>query len=96
MVKDIDKRIYIQLEKLYPDKVVISLNQTSSSLYNEIRNHLLDSDMKLGDYIESLGFTYIKRREKMKKKRILFSGNSIFLYFIILIGAFFCIYSIKF
>ncbi len=64
MANNIDKRIYLQLEKLYPDKVVTSLHKTNLSLYNEIRNYLSASDMKLGDYIESLGFTYIRRKKE--------------------------------
>ncbi|WP_225049936.1 hypothetical protein [Priestia megaterium] len=67
MENDIDKRIYLQLEKLYPNKVVTSLYQTNSSLYSEIRNYLSGSDMNMIDYIESLGFSYTRRKKKEDK-----------------------------
>ncbi|MEH7210146.1 hypothetical protein V7094_28730, partial [Priestia megaterium] len=67
MENDIDKRIYLQLEKLYPNKVVTSLYQTNPSLYSEIRNYLSGSDMNMVDYIESLGFSYIRRKKKEDK-----------------------------
>jgi hypothetical protein len=65
-LKDLDKRIYYQLERFYPNKVVQGLNQENPSLYNEILKRIKDTNYKLEDYLQSIGFSYQRKQHKTK------------------------------
>lgn len=54
-----DLRIKLKLDKLYPNNEVVGLTRKDNKLYIEVLNEAKKKNLKVRNYIESLGFIYL-------------------------------------
>jgi len=55
-----DLRIKLMLKKVYPNNEVVGLTKKGNKLYYEISNEAKKKNLNVIDYIESLGFVYVR------------------------------------
>lgn len=74
-----DLRIKLKLEKVYPNNEVVGLTKRGNKLYYEISNEAKKKNLNVIDYIESLGFVYVRGwKEELTENEIVNLLNGLF------------------
>ncbi|OOM80467.1 hypothetical protein [Clostridium sp. BL-8] len=74
-----DLRIKLMLEKVYPNNEVVGLTKKGNKLYYEISNEAKKKNLNVIDYIESLGFVYVRGwKEELTESEIVNLLNGLF------------------
>lgn len=74
-----DLRIKLMLAKVYPNNEVVGITKKGKKLYYEISNEAKKKNLNVIDYIESLGFVYVRGwKEELTESEIVNLLNGLF------------------
>lgn len=66
-----DEKIKNELEKLYPDKVIVNLSKNNDNIYKKVQKASYRKNCDIEKYLKSLGFDYVGGRKVVKKKELI-------------------------